>query len=127
MLFRSFLARVLRYALPAGTAAAAATFVAYEVVRRSDATLEAARTSATLTLLGISLVVLLGISRPLRPWKVGLAAAMGGWYALTMAWSFPRDYFELVIPPTSAWLTAAACTAAGGLLVAVLPRITNRR
>jgi hypothetical protein len=118
---------VLRYALPAGTAAAAATFVAYEVVRRSDATLEAARTSATLTLLGISLVVLLGISRPLRPWKVGLAAAMGGWYALTMAWSFPRDYFELVIPPTSAWLTAAACTAAGGLLVAVLPRITNRR
>jgi hypothetical protein len=52
---------------------------------------------------------------------------MGGWYALTMAWSFPRDYFELVIPPTSAWLTAAACTAAGGLLVAVLPRITNRR
>ena len=122
-----FLARVLRYALPAGTAAAAATFVAYEVVRRSDATLEAARTSATLTLLGIGLVVLLGISRPLRPWKVGLAAAMGGWYALTMVWSFPRDYFELVIPPTSAWLTAAACTAAGGLLVAVLPRITNRR
>ena len=121
-----FLPRVLRYALPAGTAAAAATFAAYEVVRRSDATLEAARTSATLTLLGISLVVLLGISRPLRPWKVGLAGAMGAWYALTMAWSFPRDYFELVIPPTSAWLTAAVCTAVGGLLVAVLPRLLDR-
>ena len=121
-----FLPRVLRYAVPAGTAAAAATFTAYEVVRRSDATLEAARTSATLTLLGISLVVLLGISRPLRPWKVGLAGAMGAWYALTMAWSFPRDYFELVIPPTSAWLTAAVCTAVGGLLVAVLPRLLDR-
>ena len=121
-----FLPRVLRYAVPAGTAAAAATFAAYEVVRRSDATLEAARTSATLTLLGISLVVLLGISRPLRPWKVGLAGAMGAWYALTMAWSFPRDYFELVIPPTSAWLTAAVCTAVGGLLVAVLPRLLDR-
>ena len=121
-----FLPRVLRYALPAGTAAAAATFAAYEVVRRSDATLEAARTSATLTLLGISLVVLLGISRPLRPWKVGLAGAMGAWYALTMAWSFPRDYFELVIPPTSAWLTAAICTALGSLLVAVLPRLLHR-
>ena len=121
-----FLPRVLRYALPAGTAAAAATFAAYEVVRRSDATLEAARTSATLTLLGISLVVLLGISRPLRPWKVGLAGAMGAWYALSMAWSFPRDYFELVIPPTSAWLTAAVCTAVGGLLVAVLPRLLDR-
>ena len=121
-----FLPRVLRFALPAGTAAAAATFAAYEIVRRSDATLEAARTSATLTLLGISLVVLLGISRPLRPWKVGLAGAMGAWYALTMAWSFPRDYFELVIPPTSAWLTAAVCTAVGGLLVAVLPRLLDR-
>jgi|TARA_B110001454_G_scaffold20563_1_gene19444 cation-transporting ATPase E len=121
-----FLPRVLRYAVPAGTAAAAATFTAYEVVRRSDATLEAARTSATLTLLGISLVVLLGISRPLRPWKVGLAGAMGAWYALSMAWSFPRDYFELVIPPTSAWLTAAVCTAVGGLLVAVLPRLLDR-
>ena len=121
-----FLPRVLRYAVPAGTAAAAATFAAYEVVRRSDATLEAARTSATLTLLGISLVVLLGISRPLRPWKVGLAGAMGAWYALSMAWSFPRDYFELVIPPTSAWLTAAICTALGSLLVAVLPRLLHR-
>ena len=121
-----FLPRVLRFALPAGTAAAAATFAAYEVVRRSDATLEAARTSATLTLLGISLVVLLGISRPLRPWKVGLAGAMAAWYALTMAWSFPRDYFELVIPPTSAWLTAAICTAAGSLLVVVLPWLLQR-
>jgi len=121
-----FLPRVLRYAVPAGTAAAAATFTAYEVVRRSDATLEAARTSATLTLLGISLVVLLGISRPLRPWKVGLVGAMGAWYALSMAWTFPRDYFELVIPPASAWLTAAVCTAVGGLLVAVLPRLLDR-
>ena len=121
-----FLPRVLRYAVPAGTAAAAATFTAYEVVRRSEATLEAARTSATLTLLGISLVVLLGISRPLRPWKVALAGAMAAWYALTMTWSFPRDYFELVIPPTSAWLTAAVCTAVGGLLIALLPRLVDR-
>ncbi len=121
-----FLPRVLRYAVPAGTAAAAATFTAYEVVRRSEATLEAARTSATLTLLGISLVVLLGISRPLRPWKVALAGAMAAWYALTMTWSFPRNYFELVIPPTSAWLTAAVCTAVGGLLIALLPRLVDR-
>ena len=121
-----FLPRVLRYAVPAGTAAAAATFTAYEVVRRSEATLEAARTSATLTLLGISLVVLLGISRPLRPWKVALAGAMAAWYALTMTWSFPRDYFELVIPSTSAWFTAAVCTAVGGLLIALLPRLVDR-
>jgi hypothetical protein len=51
---------------------------------------------------------------------------MAAWYALTMTWSFPRDYFELVIPPTSAWLTAAVCTAVGGLLIALLPRLVDR-
>ena len=122
-----FLPRVLRYAAPVGAVAAAATFTAYEVVRRSEAPLAEARTAATLTLLAISLVILLGISRPLRPWKVGLAAAMGGWYALTMAWDFPRDYFELVVPDARAWLVAAVATVGGGLLVAVVPRWVARR
>jgi len=96
-------------------------------VRRSEAPLAEARTAATLTLLAISLVILLGISRPLRPWKVGLAAAMGGWYALTMAWDFPRDYFELVVPDARAWLVAAVATVGGGLLVAAVPRWVARR
>ena len=122
-----FLPRVLRYAAPVGAVAAAATFTAYEVVRRSEAPLAEARTAATLTLLAISLVILLGISRPLRPWKVGLAAAMGGWYALTMAWDFPRDYFELGVPDARAWLVAAVATVGGGLLVAVVPRWVARR
>ena len=122
-----FLPRVLRYAAPVGAVAAAATFTAYEVVRRSEASLAEARTAATLTLLAISLVILLGVSRPLRPWKVGLAAAMGGWYALTMAWDFPRDYFELVVPDARAWLVAAVATVCGGLLVAAVPRWVARR
>ena len=123
-----FLPRVLRWSLPAGAAAAVATFACYEVVRRSDAAgmgLEAARTTATLTLLGVGLAVLLGISRPLRPWKVGLAAAMGGLYAIAMAWPFARDYFELVVPTSTGWAVAAACTAAGALSVALVPRSTG--
>jgi len=123
-----FLPRVLRWSLPAGAAAAVATFACYEVVRRSDAAgmgLEAARTTATLTLLGVGLAVLLGISRPLRPWKVGLAAAMGGLYAIAMAWPFARDYFELVVPTSAGWAVAAACTAAGALSVALVPRSTG--
>jgi len=118
-----FLDRVLRWSLPAGTAAAAVTFACYEVVRRSDASLAEARTAATLTLLGVGLAILLGISRPLRPWKVALAAAMGGLYAVTMAWPLARDYFELSVPAGSAWLTAAVGTVVGGLLVAGVPRL----
>ena len=120
-----FLPRVLRWSLPAGAATAVATFACYEVVRRSNAAgmgLEAARTTATLTLLGVGLAVLLGISRPLRPWKVGLAAAMGGLYAVAMAWPFARDYFELVVPTSTGWLVAVACTAIGALAVALVPR-----
>ena len=116
-----FLDRVLRWSLPAGTAAAAVTFACYEVVRRSDASLAEARTAATLTLLGVGLAILLGISRPLRPWKVALAAAMGGLYAVTMAWPLARDYFELSVPAGSAWLTAAVGTVVGGQLVAGVP------
>jgi len=119
-----FLPRVLRWSLPAGTAAAAVTFACYEVVRRSDASLAEARTTATLTLLGVGLAILLGISRPLRPWKMALATAMGGLYAVTMAWPFARDYFELAVPPDSAWLTAAIGTVVGSMLVAAVPLLT---
>ena len=118
-----FLPRVLKWSLPAGTAAAAVTFISYEIVRRSDASLAEARTTATLTLLGVGLAILLGISRPLRPWKVALAGAMGGLYAVTMAWPFARQYFELAVPPGSAWLTAVIGTVVGGLLIAVVPRL----
>jgi len=118
-----FLPRVLKWSLPAGAVAAAVTFVSYEVVRRSDASLAEARTTATLTLLGVGLAILLGISRPLRPWKVALAGAMGGLYAVTMAWPFARQYFELAVPPGSAWLTAVVGTVVGGLLISVVPRL----
>ncbi len=84
--------------------------------------LEPARTTATLTLLGVGLAVLLGISRPLRAWKVGLTAAMGGLYAVAMAWPFARDYFELVVPTAKGWAIAAVCTLVGAATVAFLSR-----
>ena len=122
-----FLPRVLRWSLPAGTAAAAATFACYGIVRRSDASLAEARTAATLTLLGVGLTILVGISRPLRPWKIGLAGAMGGLYAVAMVWPLVRDAFELVVPPGSAWVSAAICTVIGSLLIGAVPRITRIR
>ena len=110
-----FLSRVLRFSLPAGAAAAAVTFALYEVVRRLDGiSLDEARTSATMTLLGIGLVILLLISRPLRPWKVGLAASMVASYGVAMAWSLPREFFQLATPTLSGWLWVLAAVAVGG-------------
>ena len=110
-----FLGRVLRFSLPAGAVAGAATFALYEIVRRLDGvSLDEARTSATMTLLGIGLVILLLISRPLRPWKVGLAAAMAASYGSAMAWPFLREFFQLDVPSLAAWLWVVSTVAVGG-------------
>ena len=112
---RGFLGRVLRFSLPAGAVAGAATFALYEIVRRLDGvSLDEARTSATMTLLGIGLVILLLISRPLRPWKVGLAAAMAASYGAAMAWPPLREFFQLDSPSLAAWLWVVGTVAVGG-------------
>ena len=110
-----FLRRVLRFSLPAGAVAGLVTFVLYEVVRRLDGvSLDEARTSATMTLLAIGLAILLLISRPLRPWKVGLAAAMAASYGTAMALPFLREFFELDAPTLGGWLCVLGAVIVGG-------------
>ena len=123
-----FLTRVLRFSLPAGTVAAATTFVLYEIVRRIEGiTLDEARTSATMTLLGVTLVILVLISRPLRTWKVMLVAAMAVSYGVTMAWSPLRDFFRLDVPPLDAWPWVGAAIALGGIAASVIVLARERR
>ncbi|MBL6926246.1 MAG: HAD-IC family P-type ATPase [Acidimicrobiia bacterium] len=122
-----FLRRVLRYSLPAGAAAAVATFTCYEIVRRGDAGLTEARTAATMALLVVGLVILIAISRPLRPWKLALAATMATIYAGVLALPAGRDYFELVVPGPSTWTVVAICSTIGGLLVAAGPRMLRKQ
>ena len=111
-----FLRRVLRFSLPAGAVAGVVTFVLYEVVRRLDGvSLDEARTSATMTLLAIGLVILLLISRPLRPWKVGLAASMAASYGAFMALPTLREFFGLDVPPLGGWLCVAGAVIVGGV------------
>ena len=127
-----FLGRVLRFSLPAGAVAGAVTFALYEIVRRLDGvSLDESRTSATMTLLGIGLAILLLISRPLRPWKVGLAAAMAASYGAAMAWPLLREFFQLDIPSLAAWLWVLGAVAVGGVgawgAVEMRERIAARR
>jgi len=120
-----FLPRVLRFSIPAGAVAGVVTFVLYEVVRRmDDVELSEARTSATITLLVIGLAVLVLISRPLKPWKIGLALAMAGLYALNMINDSAREYFELDIPPADAWWAITVAGLVGAVGVAVATRVS---
>jgi cation-transporting P-type ATPase E len=117
-----FLPRVMRFSIPAGVASALAAWGVYEVARRSEAVeLDQARTAATITLLAVGLVVVVVISRPLRAWKVGLAAAMGASYASVMAVPVLRDFYQLDPPPAALWAPMALIVAAAAAVVIATP------
>jgi cation-transporting ATPase E len=119
-----FVDRVLRFSIPAGASAAVAAWVCFEIVRRMEGvSLGEARTAATIVLLAVGLVILLQISRPLEPWKVGLVVAMGASYVVVMLIPFLREFFALYPPGRESWGVMAIATAAGAAGVVLLPRL----
>jgi len=126
-----FLSRVLRFSIPAGVLAAVASFFVYEIARRHgegpyEEVLKEARTVATITLLGLGLVILVVTSRPLRPWKIVLAGVMGLLYVVVMLAGGLRDYFELDMPPAWLWGPVCAAIAVGGAAIVALPRFVHK-
>lgn len=124
-----FLQRVIRFSIPAGIVAGLSTWAVYQFARSqatgplSTGELADARSAATITLLGVGLAVLVVVSRPLRVWKVALAASMGGLYGLVLFWDAARDYFELTIPDGNIWVASAIATAIGTTVVAIIPLV----
>jgi cation-transporting P-type ATPase E len=122
-----FLSRVARFSIPAGTVAAIATWFVYLYARDgAEDTIDPhqladARSGATLTLLGIGLVVLVVVSRPLRVWKIALAAAMGLLYSALMILDRSREYFELTVPDADVWAACALAVSASGFLIVAVP------
>src|SRR6266487_528955 len=102
-----FVARVTRFALPGGLIAAAATFVAYAVARTArDVTLIEARTTATMALLAVGLVLLAQVAAPLTLTSFGLVAAMAVAYLLALVVPVGADFFALDAPPAVVVLAA---------------------
>lgn len=114
-----FVSHVLRLAIPAGALAAAGTFAGYALARsRTDLSLDQARTTATVTLVGIGLFVLLRLARPLTPWKTMLVVGMAGLFALTLALPSGRTFFALALPPPGV-------AAAAGVIVTIVAAVMN--
>ncbi|MGQ0670665.1 MAG: cation-translocating P-type ATPase, partial [Actinomycetota bacterium] len=100
-----FLGRVLRFAVPCGVLAAAATFLAYNVARSEPGvTLVQERTSATMVLTWIGLLVLSIVAAPLKGWRLGLVWAMGAAFLLVLLSPTGRTFFELQTPTLIVWL-----------------------
>ena len=93
-----FVARVLRFAIPVGALAAAATYAAYELAIAEDVTLLRARTLATLVLVSVGLFALIVNSRPLTPGRRVLVGTMAGIFGLVLLAPAWRSFFELEMP-----------------------------
>jgi cation-transporting ATPase E len=111
-----FVERVLRFALPAGTIVAIATFVAYWIARdRNNVSLNEARTTATIVLLVVGLAVLALLARPLTRAAIALVASMGAGVGLLFVLPGTRHFYALGLPPARS-LVASAVVAAIGVL-----------
>lgn len=123
-----FLPRVLRFSIPAGLAAGTAALAVYGIAQSaSDVSLEQARTATTITLLGVGLVILVVVSRPLRAWKVGLAVAMGLSYGVVMVVGPLQRFFDLVSPPAHLWVAIGIAVAVAGFAVTVAGSFVHRQ
>jgi magnesium-transporting ATPase (P-type) len=113
-----FVRRVLRFSIPAGLVAAAATFAVYAIARRTlGVSLDESRTAATIVLFGVGIWILALLARPWTNVRVMLLAAMGAAFACAIAIGGVRDFFALEVPPRDVLVAiAVVVAAAGGLL-----------
>ena len=125
-----FIDRVLRFAIPAGLVAAAASLTAYGLARGHGLDLREAQTTATLVLLAVALWVLVILARPFTLWRVVLVGTMAGAVLGILALPFARDFFAIEFPGTVVFGEAALVA---GTAIALLElgyrasRVTARR
>ncbi|MGW7465770.1 HAD-IC family P-type ATPase [Streptomyces xantholiticus] len=125
-----FVRRVMRYAIPAGVIAAAATFSAYLLARShytGTGALAAETSVATLTLFLVAMWVLAIIARPYTWWRIGLVAAMGLGFLLVLTVPWLQHFFALRLVGTTMPWTAVAIAAAGAALLELSWRVVGRR
>ena len=119
-----FVHRTLTFAVPAGLTAALGTLVAYQVADVANVPQDQARTTATLALAGLGLVVLALAARPLNRPRGLLLAAMAGAFGVVLIVPFLRVFFALDLPPLPvAGAALALDVVLGGLLTLVILRL----
>jgi cation-transporting ATPase E len=122
-----FLGRVLRFAIPTGLVTGVAAYCAYRATRWLDdaAGVDEARTTATISVLVISLWTLLVLARPLRSWKLGLVAAMATVVVVVVSVpALAHDIFLLDVTADRV-LIALVAGAIGAALVEAASRVSS--
>lgn len=81
-----FLKRVLRFAIPMGIITAAVMLASYYLVYRHGMSLQVAGTFVSCVAMGIGVLVLVYLSRPVKGWKLALIVGCGLAFALFILW-----------------------------------------
>jgi cation-transporting ATPase E len=141
-----FLARVLRFSVPAGAIAGLVVIVSYlwangtygmpvaefadrcEVPVGATGALDPAcaqpSTGATVALLTVAFWILVVLARPFRLWKAGLIAAMVLLAVLAFAAPFARSFFDFALPTTLLWQSLLV-GAVGAVCVEIVYRVAH--
>ncbi len=124
-----YLRRVLRFALPAGLAAAAVTLAAYWVARSSvvDATLDQSRSASTVALVLFAFWVLYVLMTPVDRLDVILLSSLIALFVLTLAIGPIRDFYKLDWLPLSGVISTGAIVVGGVVSAQVIVRERARR
>jgi cation-transporting P-type ATPase E len=122
-----FVGRVLRFAIPAGIACAAATFAAYlaAVLTPTDS-LTADRTTATIALFATATWVLVLVARPYTWWRIGMIIAMVAGFVLVFVLPAGRRYFALGLHSPRDLLVALIAAVIAGAVLTVGLAVTRR-
>jgi cation-transporting P-type ATPase E len=117
-----FLRRAVGFAVPAGIAAAVATFAAFWLtqaidVAGPDVELEQARTVATVTLFGLGVLILRLVGRPLNLLRRTLVYAAVVVFLLIATLPATSTFFALELPPVLLLLSAIGIVAIAGVLM----------
>ncbi|MEV0976918.1 HAD-IC family P-type ATPase [Streptomyces sp. NPDC049915] len=125
-----FVRRVMRYAVPGGVVAGAATFVTYLLARHhytGPGSLNAETSAATLTLFLISMWVLAIIARPYTWWRVALVAAMGAAFMVVLVVPSLQRFFALKLVGMQMPWTAVGIAVVGSAVLELAWRWVGRR
>ncbi len=122
-----FVLRVLRVATPAGIVAATGTLVAYGLAREVlDVPPDEARTTATLTLAGIGLVLLALVASPLNRLRIAGISVLAGAFVGILAIPWSREFFAVAVPSAQMFaVIGGVVLVAGGSIVLLIRRLES--
>ncbi|OEU86762.1 magnesium-transporting ATPase [Streptomyces abyssalis] len=124
-----FVRRVMRYAVPAGLIAGAATFAVYLLARShytGRGALAAETSVATLTLFLITMWVLAIVARPYSWWRVALVLTMGLAFVAVLVLPVLQRFFALKLVGTAMPWTGVAVAAVAAAALEVTWRWVTR-